>query len=369
MDLENRLKKLENRISFIEKFLGDNYMPKPKRDTVTPVAPPNPVRVANASTSGESYQVPNYAVPDLKEKASLHFIDNNAFNKKMLSNTTNSLFMPIALLGFLLVTFFIVRFAVDTGWLTPLKQIFIAALLSIIFIGAGFLYRGLNDEYIRYLPVIGVLILFLAAFGSSNYYHFFPRNIAFLFIAMIAISCLLMYQEFKHGIYLIVAAAGGYIVPLYVANESNLTLTNSYFVLMSIVFAGMAWRLSLRPVYLLCAYLALPVSAIAEYSDNDISKKVLFIMAHFLIFSLTFFVDFLKQKFTLTRFEVFAIAPLIVFFFIIEYYNLDQLHAYLGPAFIFIASLYLAALYLKLKPKVAAEGATHDNDDAQIVHS
>ena len=376
MDLDNRLSKIEKRLAFIEKFLGDNFVVKNKRETtaVTPmssVAPaPTTVTPAAAPTTEakpvNSFQVPNYTPPDPAEKASIHFIDNNAFNRRMMYSSTNNLFLPIAILGFLLVSFFTIRFALDTGWLTPIKQIFISALLSILFIGAGFFYKDLYNEYIRYLPGLGIIILFLVAYASTNYYHFFPKNAALLFIGTVGISCLMMYQEFKHAIYLIIGAAGAYIIPLYVANESNLTLTNSYFLFISAVFAGMAYWLNLRPIYLLCAYLALPISSIAEYHGTVI-PKIVFIMAHFIIFSGGMFVHSVRYKQQFSKQELIAFAPIVLLFYVIEYYNFEQIQSYVGPVFILAATSYLGAMYMKMKKMEQEE--EKKEEEVQVVQA
>lgn len=377
MDLEGRLRKVESRITFIEKFLGENVITTPKGKQEAPVVPTALITPATpvasqpaqeSKTQTANYQVPNYKTPDSGEKSTIHFVDNNAFNRKLLSNNTNSLLFPVAIIGFLLVSFFMLRFAVDTGWLSPVKQVFIGSLMGILLIGAGFFYKDLDNEYIRYLPSGGIALLFLAAFGSSNFYHFLPHNSAFLLIGILGVGCLLMYQEFKHQIYLIVAAAGSYIIPLYVANESNLTLANLYFLIITAIFAGVAFWLNLRPVFLLAGYLALPISTIAEYNDNSPGQKVFFVSAHFLILSAGFALVSLRNKQLLTKIEMLAIGPLIVLYYVIGYYNVEQIHQYFGPAIIFITSLYLGLIYLKLKKPVEPAAAI-DQDEIKIVQS
>ena len=376
MEIENRLRKLETRLSSIEKFIAENFVPKSKTAqtetvTVAPVSAPAPV-AAPAQTSvlsplkkdDNSIRVPNYAPADPNAKASLHFVDTQAFNKVKAGQSSNYLLMPIAVLGFMLVSFFILRFGVDTGWLTPIKQLFFTVLLSVLFIAAGFFYKELNNEYIRYLPGVGVLLLFLAGFGSTNFYHFFPKNAAFLFIGTVAVCCMLMYQEFRHTIYMIVGAVGAYVIPLYIAGEDNLTLTNSYFLLMSLIFSGLACWLNLRPVYLLCAYLSLPISAIADYHDNDLLHKSLFMLAHFLIFTGGMFVHVYRSKQPLTKVELLGFAPVVLLFFVIQYYTLSQQHPVAAPVFIFLTCVYIGVLFfLGRKPEVAKV----EEEEIQIV--
>lgn len=349
MEIENRLKKVESRLSSIEKFIAENF--QPKRSAPIEAAP---VRTESAplvaATTETNIRVPNYFTPpESAVKSSLHFIDAKDFNRRNKSQNSNYLLMPIAILGFVLVSIFILRFGFDTGWLSPLKQLFLTVLVSLLLIGAGFFYKELNNEYIRYLPGVGIILLFLAGFGSTCFYHFFPRNAGFLFVGTVGVCCMLMYQEFRHAIYMIVAAAGAYIIPLYIASDDNVTMTNSYFLIMSIIFSGVACWLNLRPVYLLGAYLALPISAIAEYHDNDVMHKSLFIMAHFLIFTGGMFIHVMRSKQPLTKVELIAFSPVVLLFFVIEYYNISQINHIAAPVFIFVAAAYVGFLFMKVR--------------------
>jgi uncharacterized membrane protein len=211
------------------------------------------------------------------------------------------------------------------------------------------------NEYIRYLPGVGILFLLVAAYGSTNYYHFFPKNAAFLFIGTVSVSCMLMYREFQHTVYMIVAAAGAYIIPLYVANDSNLTLTNTYFLLMSLIFSGLACWLNLRPVYLLCGYLSIPVSTIADYHDNDMLHKSLFILAHFLIFTGGMFVNVLRTKQVLSKAEIMALLPVILLFIVVQFYTLSHFGMAAAVTMAVVVCVYLAGLFLMSRKAVEAK--------------
>src|SRR5512134_3698060 len=67
---------------------------------------------------------------------------------------------------------YLIRLAVESGWLTPVRQVTLAAVAGLAMIAAGFVLRNVNRQYAGLLPAGGVAILFLSIYGAHLFYGF-----------------------------------------------------------------------------------------------------------------------------------------------------------------------------------------------------
>ena len=65
-------------------------------------------------------------------------------------------------LAFVLAASYLIKLAIDAGWLTPARQVAMAAISGLLLIGAGLALRGFNRQYAGLLPAGGIVILFLS---------------------------------------------------------------------------------------------------------------------------------------------------------------------------------------------------------------
>jgi uncharacterized membrane protein len=71
-----------------------------------------------------------------------------------------------------LAAVYFIRLAVDAGWLTPARQVGVAALCGVGLIWIGFALRKADRRYASLLPAAGTVILFITVFGA----HLFARH-------------------------------------------------------------------------------------------------------------------------------------------------------------------------------------------------
>ncbi len=313
MNLEQRIETLENRIALLERKAG--VAPKPENaPPPKPLAPPAP---AAEKSSGQLLGI-------------------------------------IGVICFVFAAVYIVKLAIDSGWLTPARQIACAGALGLTLIGCGFLFKDRDREYFSYLPAAGIVILFLTVFGATNYYHLIPAQVAAIASVIISAICLFLYQEFKFGIYQVIASVGAYVMPFFMAGDSNLLFTNINFVIVSVTFTVMAIGMDLRPVSLLSAYLAIAVSSLIG-NDTDLAGKAAFVALHFVIFAAGAVIHSVKHKKPLTKAEAMGFFPLILFFYGIEYSLFDRLYPNWAPLFSLLVSFSLLGLYFTGKKSFKAE--------------
>lgn len=67
---------------------------------------------------------------------------------------------------------YLIRLALDTGWLTPERQLALAVITGFALIGTGLWLRTADRIYASLLPGGGLVILFLSIYGAHLHYHF-----------------------------------------------------------------------------------------------------------------------------------------------------------------------------------------------------
>lgn len=251
----------------------------------------------------------------------------------------------IGALCFIFAAVYIVKLALDSGWLTPMRQVMMAATLGFALIGAGFMLKNNDREYSSYLPATGIVILYLTVFGATTFYHVMSFEGACVSSVMISIGCLLLYKDFQFEIYQFIAGLGAYIMPFFLGNESNLMFTNTYYIIVSITLTFMAIRLDLRPVSLVSAYLAIFVTSMLNGPADQLEQKMYYILAHFLIYASGVLIHTIYNKKPLTNSEAVGFFPVVLFFYAVEYYYLDRLFPEVAPLFSLVLSAALIAFY------------------------
>ncbi len=77
----------------------------------------------------------------------------------------------IGVLCFVLAAGFIIKLSIETGWLTPARQIGIAVLFGLSLIAVGFRLMKSDRGYASLLPAAGIVVLYLSAFAGHLLYQ------------------------------------------------------------------------------------------------------------------------------------------------------------------------------------------------------
>ena len=96
----------------------------------------------------------------------------------------------IGVLCFAFAAIYLIKLSIDSGWLTPLRQVVLATTLGFSLIGFGFLFKERDQEYFSYLPAAGVAILYLATFGLTTFYNLISPQAGIIISLIISIFCL-----------------------------------------------------------------------------------------------------------------------------------------------------------------------------------
>ena len=346
--LDSRIKRIEQRLSSIEKFIAENIAPRKKHDdfSITLGRTSEPVEVAKDYHYDYSKEINS----NKGEKAQFHQIDSSIFNegpKKVINDDSLATIAGGALIVILM--YFLGKFLLDASWLSQTTQIAMAAAVGVGFIGAGYVLKNYNLAFTKYLPVVGLITLYVCVYGASNYYSIIPKNVALISLLGISVLGIFLSVEFKLNVYQIISAIGGYLAPLYISYNSDLGFTNFYFLILSLLFlVGVVW-LQLVPAAVLGAFLSLFICGISDYVDNDVMNKVLFTSGHFVIFASAYVLHVVNAKELVSKYFTYAFSLFILLFYMVQYSYLKTIGHNQVLYFCFAMILLVSLAYVAIK--------------------
>lgn len=230
-------------------------------------------------------------------------------------------------LALVLAAAYLIRLAIDTGWLTPLRQVALAGIAGLSMIGAGFALRDSNRQYAGLLPAAGIAILFLTIYGAHLYHHLAGPGPAMAAVILVCLASLWLCRAFESDLYALFAVAGSYSAPLLLRGSAG-TITDLavYFSAWSVVFSVFAIWHGRRLIYLLALYLALigfdlagRVQAPAEWQ-----AALGFQTAQFVIFGIATAVYSIRRESPLDHGAALAHLPPLLIFYFLQYSLLNQ---------------------------------------------
>lgn len=153
---------------------------------------------------------------------------------------------------------YLIRLAIDVGWLTPARQLGLATLSGFALIGTGLGLRSADRKYASLLPAGGLVVLFLSIYGAHLYYHFIGDQMAAGAVIAVCIGSLWLNRLFESEIYALFAVVGSYSAPFLLQTLSgSVTGLAIYYSAWSVLFCVYAVWIGQRRTYLLAAYMAL----------------------------------------------------------------------------------------------------------------
>lgn len=312
---EQRFKILEERLTQLERMIG--------------------VRAPIAAPSAQTQPMPQAAAAPTQRQA------------EPSSETSSSRALgTVSAICFVLAGSYIIKLAIDSGWLTPLRQLLLAILFGITLIGAGFALREKDRKYASYLPGAGIAILFACAITSHTVFQLLSFENALATLALVSVGCVAIHREFREVIYSLIAAGGSYLLPLLLgASVQDPFTVNVYYLLCSMVFSHLASWAGSRSLTLVSSYLAMGITSFLSLGRGQEASYAFLILSHFLIQAWGVVQYSVKRKSPLTRIEAYAYFPVLLFFYGIEYHFLNPIF----PGLVHWMGLIFAAVLILLE--------------------
>jgi len=269
----------------------------------------------------------------------------------------------IAVICFIVAAGFIIKLSIDSGWLTPLRQIGLAYLFGATLVALGLYLINIDREYGSFLPAAGIIILFLTTFAANQYYYLLSFQLALAVTSLISLFCIFVYFRIRHDIYFLISALGAYLSPLIIGYHAQPAFVLYYYLLCSFTFAILSIWLRSRLLIITAAYLAIVVNGSIGF-DPFIQRLITFILpVHFLIFCIANYLFSNNHKQSLTEYEAWAFFPVLLAFYSLEYYFINLTYHGYAPWMSLIFAGFIFGLYLSAKEKF---GKTNLPSEAMI---
>jgi uncharacterized membrane protein len=261
----------------------------------------------------------------------------------------------------------LIKFSIDSGWLTPVRQMVIASLFGLSLIFATFVKKFEDRSYIAILPAAGLAVLHLTIYGSVFYHSLLSPFSGLICTSLVGALSLFLLSRFREETYAVMASAGTYLGAVLLKDSfASLEYFALYLLLWNIIFATSAIKLKIRSIIVLCAYFSLfLVATISLGGQSDLKWSVVILQtAQMIIYSWATYFYTVENKTKLTSTEATRFLPVYLFFYGHVFYILDKINPYYATAFAIIFSASLLALLKVAKNKINNESM----DSAPIIY-
>ncbi len=322
--LEDRILELEQKIDYVSKILGINSSAKKTNTTHTAaLLPTAPTEIVSAEKP---------SVAPLK-------------------------ILPIlAVICFGLAGIFIVKLAIDSGWLTPVRQWGLLALFGLGLSSFGYFFESIEKSYRSYASAAGIIILFLASYSSFYYFHLASPLMAQVLAGVVAFLCLFFVRFFESEKFTVISIIGTYISPILLGQDYDFIFLSSFFLIWSFAFSQASIYLKSRTLTLLASYMGLGVYAFLHTSttEQDLLLYIILVQSmQFIIYTGSVYFYSLKNKEPLSKNEAIAYLPILLFFYGTIYYFLFKYNPLIAPWISLGFAGFIFLLYWRAKASIA----------------
>ena len=255
----------------------------------------------------------------------------------------------IAVICFVVAAGFIIKLSIDSGWLTPDRQLGLSGLLGISLVGGGLRLLNSDRQYASFLPASGVIILYVTVFAAGRYYAVLPFEMAIGATAVISAFCIWLYLRIQHDAYPLIASVGAYAAPIILGLNPEAIFPLYYFIVCSLAFAAIAVWMQSRTLILVSAYLAIVVTSWVGWELRHDMLVASILAIHFVIFSLDTYFYTRHHSAPLRQDEAWFFLPVLLIFYTLEYHFIGQVRPGLAPWISLEFAGVLIGLYLSAK--------------------
>ncbi len=243
--------------------------------------------------------------------------------------------LPIlAVICFFLAAIFIVRLAIESGWLTPLNQWALLTFFGTILVAAGRLMDSIDKHYRGFLSSAGIIVLYISAYSSSLYFELFPAEVAQGMGALVSILCFSLFSYHRSEFFAVICAIGTYISPVMMGNREDLIFNGGFFLIWACIFSFISAFLKTRTLPLVASYLGIGIFTFL-YKDvssaNDIKLIIAVLATQFAAFAGGTYYFSIRNRDPLSKEIALSYLPSLLFFYGSTYYFLMKLDPVLAP--------------------------------------
>ncbi len=346
--LEEALRELSLRVQSLEWSLSSDERKSSKNERgVEDKSLADPLQSPSPATTEKNISLENITIRVVRPRSSSVSPSNQAPHSEKVpvhdaavesAVGGGSLLAYAGMFFFVLAASFFVKLAIESGWLSPVRQIVGTALFGLGLIVAGVNLRSKDHAYAAFLPAAGIVVLFIAVLAGQTIYGFYSPGVGTLLTGVIVLSSIWLFTFFVHDFFLVTAVCGTYLIPLLLYRSvPPMHSAGGYFIFWDLLFIVCALKLEKRHLLHLAAYLAMAswyllfARTFRHAPDQILQFALFFQSAQFLTFLIGIVgFSFVTRK-ILTAAEAWALFPLLLFCYVVEYSLLHSLNAEAAP--------------------------------------
>lgn len=170
---------------------------------------------------------------------------------------TTSLFGIIGIIFVILASVFFVKLTIDSGWLTPTRQILLASLFGASCLLLPHFVEKLRDAYGSLLSGAGVVVLHLTWFAAYQVHQLLEADVALVVASLVGIVSVLLNSRLAQKSFVLVAIAGTYLAaPIVGFTAVQFSTIAGFLLVWNISFSALGLALFRRDLLILAAYFA-----------------------------------------------------------------------------------------------------------------
>ncbi|MGE0632748.1 MAG: DUF2339 domain-containing protein, partial [Pseudobdellovibrionaceae bacterium] len=277
---------------------------------------------------------------------------------------SESSFQSASVLGLIGIAFvvlagiFFIKLTIDSGWLTAMRQVLIAASVGLLFFIAPQFFPKAEREYGALLAGAGTTILHLTWLGAYSLHHIISPTVALVCATLVGLFS--VGGNFGKGnrAYVLVAMAGTYLAaPIIGYKGLELQMLSVFLVIWNISFSVMGLIYRRRDIVVIASsYAVVTLLVIANIFMKFNAQELLVLQfVQFLIFSSALLGFSVFHKSPMSAEESFAILPVLLLFYFTTNLILNSAYPELTDWFGLIVGSTVLGIYFVAKKMIALE--------------
>lgn len=187
---------------------------------------------------------------------------------------------------------FLAKYAVENALLPPELRLAAIAFAGIALFVFGLRMRARPDRsgYATTLQGAGIAVLYLTVFAAFRLYHFLPAGVAFAALGLICLFSAAIALALNAQALAFIGFAGGFAAPVLVSTgQGDHVGLFSYYLLLGVAIAFVAWLRAWRPLNLLGFFATFAVATVwgvLRYRPEQFASTEPFLVAFFGVYLL-----------------------------------------------------------------------------------
>jgi uncharacterized membrane protein len=294
---------IEGSIARLERRLDALYLERAPRAEAPTAETPAPQPPAAAPTPAPALESPIFAAPPAAPPAPVEIAPSAhraspprgpAAFERALAAARDFLFggntvVRVGILVLLIGVALLAKWAVDRQLFPIEARLASAAAIGLALTGVGYRLRDARSGFATTLQGGGIAALYLVVFFAYRAYALVPAPLAFALFVAIAFACgvLALVQDSQPLIF--IGSVGGFLAPILASTgEGQHVVLFSYYLLLDLLVAAVAWRKAWRALNLLAFFSTYAVATawgVLSYRPEHFATTEPFVLAYLVLFT------------------------------------------------------------------------------------